>query len=107
MVCGNVFHLILTCNPNGELVKYAKSENSFVFLLPPEADDQSLAMTGSFSTMLLSGILAARIHEVNKLKGQIDLLSQYGSTILNTYLDDLRKPAELNFDRAVFRKSSR
>jgi tagatose-6-phosphate ketose/aldose isomerase len=51
-LCGEVFHLIITCNAEGELAKNASNGNSYVLLMPPEADDKSLVMSGSFTSML-------------------------------------------------------
>lgn len=74
----NIYHLIITCNPNGELAKLSCSNKCFVFVLPPESDDQSLAMTGSFSSMLLAGLLIFRFDELSTLKNQISLIHKYG-----------------------------
>jgi tagatose-6-phosphate ketose/aldose isomerase len=101
-ICNNIYHLIITCNGQGELAKQAQGKNSFILLLPREADDQSLAMTGSFTSMLLIGILIARITELDKLKKQVQLMAQYGTVILEKRLNDLRKAASFNFNRAVF-----
>lgn len=101
-LCKNVYHLIITCNPEGRLAKEAQKDRTYVFLLPPEADDQSLAMTGSFSSMLLTGLLISRLHILDELKKQVDLLAAYGSKILNRYTPQLKEIATLNFQRAVF-----
>ena len=101
-VCNDIYHLIITCNPEGQLAKQAQQSNAFVFLLPPEANDQSLAMTGSFSSMLLSGILIARLNEIEQLQEQVRLASQYGQVILNEFAEPLQRAAQLDFGRAVF-----
>ena len=73
-----VYHLIITCNPNGQLAISPKigDENTLVILLPEEADDKGLAMTGSFTAMLLTGLLISRIEEIESLKSQVDILDQ-------------------------------
>lgn len=98
------YHLIITCNPDGKLALLKETPNSrvLVFLLPPEADDQSLAMTGSFTSMLLTGLLISRINEVEKLEQQVLRLSQYAGNILHNYREKLRKVAKLDFERAIF-----
>lgn len=101
-VCNEIYHLIITCNGEGQLAKKADESNAFVFLLPPEANDQSLAMTGSFTSMLLSGILISRLDEIEELKVQVRTVSRYAQVILSEYAEALQKAAELNFDRAVF-----
>ncbi|MBW7892683.1 MAG: SIS domain-containing protein, partial [Chitinophagaceae bacterium] len=98
------YHLIITCNPNGKLALSKETANSrvLVFLLPPEADDQSLAMTGSFTSMLLAGLLISRINEVEKLEQQVLHLSRYAGNILHNYPKKLREVAKLDFERAIF-----
>jgi tagatose-6-phosphate ketose/aldose isomerase len=97
-----VYHLIITCNPQSELVANIKSGDNFIFFMPPEADDQSLAMTGSFTTMLLAGLLVAYIDKWHIFEENINLLIQYTKTILTDYAAYLKTVADLNFNRAVF-----
>ncbi|MHA4807988.1 SIS domain-containing protein [Flavitalea flava] len=100
--CKKVYHLIITCNPEGRLVHELAHNNTFVFLLPEEADDQSLAMTGSFTAMLLAGLLISRIGSVPELRTQVERLAAYGETILENYADKLKDIASLDFQRAIF-----
>jgi tagatose-6-phosphate ketose/aldose isomerase len=97
-----VYHLIITCNEHGKLLETVSNKNNFTFLMPPEADDKGLAMTSSFTTMLLSGLLISRINLSENDEEQIDLLYKYGNRLLTTYSKELKKVAELDFKRAVF-----
>ncbi|MFC0180212.1 SIS domain-containing protein [Thorsellia kenyensis] len=58
-VCHNLHHLIIVCNPESELANYAKSNNKAQLVVMPEGtNDQSFAMTSSFSSMMLcAGLL--------------------------------------------------
>jgi tagatose-6-phosphate ketose/aldose isomerase len=100
-LCLNVFHLIITCDSSGDLANYITDSPKYVFVLPAEANDKSLAMTGSYSGMLLAGLLIARINEIEKLSTQIQILSFYGQKLLDQS-DAFRQIAEMNFERAVF-----
>ena len=52
-------HLVITCNAQGALQTIAAAmDNAHVLLLPAECNDNSFAMTSSFSSMLLAGALA-------------------------------------------------
>lgn len=97
-----VHHLIITCNNESELTRIVSDKNHFTFLMPPEADDKGLAMTGSFTTMLLAGLLITRINKYEALEEQFNILYKYGNKILTEYLDAIKKAAALNFKRAVF-----
>jgi tagatose-6-phosphate ketose/aldose isomerase len=99
----SVSHLIITCNDVSDLLETVKSKNKFVLVLPPEANDKGLAMTASFTSMLLAGLLISRIKENDDdLDEQLELLNKYGSRILNMYSKELRKVADSDFKRAVF-----
>lgn len=95
-------HLIITCNADGDLAKYESKNGRYVFLLPKETNDKSLAMTSSYSTMLLTGLLISRLSHLSELKKQVDLAAEYGQFILDEELGVLKKMASLPFQRAVF-----
>jgi tagatose-6-phosphate ketose/aldose isomerase len=58
-------------------------------------------MTGSYSGMLLAGLLISRIKEIDELNSQIQTLRKYAAKLLNNS-SAFRQIAELNFERAVF-----
>ncbi len=99
--CSKVFHLIITCNATGALAQYNATSLKYVFVLPEEANDKSLAMTGSYSGMLLSGLLIGRLKNINELKNQVSILQQYGRKLLDQ-AEAFCHMAELDFKRAVF-----
>ena len=96
------FNLVITCNGNSRLTEIVKNTTHLTFLLPPEADDKSLAMTSSFTSMLLTGVLISDIDSINEKKSEVYLLKNYGEKIFNDYLDSLKSVSELNFERAIF-----
>ena len=52
------WHLVVTCNPQGRLAReHAEVESSHVLVMPEAADDRGFAMTSSFTSMLLAGLL--------------------------------------------------
>lgn len=100
-LCTKVFHLIITCDSKGSLAQYKSKAPTFLFVLPEAANDKSLAMTGSFSGMLLAGLLFAHINEIEMLLPQIDGLCKYADIILNK-ASDFEEIASLPFERVVF-----
>jgi tagatose-6-phosphate ketose/aldose isomerase len=101
-LCTFDYHLIITCNPEGKLAKASNQANQMVILLPEETNDRGLAMTGSFSSMLLCGALISRIHQLDVLKPQISRLINYGENVLCNYTKKLHQVARMDFKRAVF-----
>ena len=100
--CENVFHLIITCNPEGKLVKDTDLKRSYALMMPKEANDKALAMTSSFTTMLLAGVLISDLENLDNNKAHVGHLVQYGEKILADYSERIYEVAQLNFDRAVF-----
>jgi tagatose-6-phosphate ketose/aldose isomerase len=96
------FHLIITCDKNGALAHCESSNPTYIFVLPEEANDKSLAMTGSYSGMLLTGLMIAYIQKKGKIKEQVHLLTQAAETIFSSYSAMLEKIAEKDFKRAFF-----
>ena len=55
---GNIYHIFVTCNPEGKLAKISENQdNKFLLLMPEKTNDKGFAMTGSFSSMLVAGVL--------------------------------------------------
>jgi len=100
--CEDLYELNITCNKDGELAKKTGDVNSYVFLLPEETNDQSLAMTSSFSSMLLTGLLILNIKEIGQMKPLIKKVQYFGNYILDECLSGLKKIAEMKYDRMVF-----
>lgn len=98
-----VYHLIITCNREGDLVKKAKSfTNAYIFILPEKANDQALAMTGSFTSMTLVGLLISDIKNICKNEQVILRLSKFCETIFKNFNPAFRKLADRDFKRVVF-----
>ena len=98
---GSVAHIFITCNAEGQLAQ-TKGDNILTILLPPETNDLSLAMTSSYSTMLLSCALIAHIDELESQKEAIDTLSEHVAAAMDKYESSIKEMAARGFKRAVF-----
>ncbi len=101
--CKKAHHLIITCNGQSELASAnPKCLSLFKLILPETTNDQGLAMTGSFTAMLLSILLVmvqrTNAHSFSLLQNAINdgekLLNQYSN--LDKWLQNHR------IERAVF-----
>ncbi|AWW29947.1 sugar isomerase [Echinicola strongylocentroti] len=102
--CGEIYHLIITCNPDGQLAAYANDceGNCYALVLPESANDNSLAMTGSFTSMLLAVLLVAGIDQLEELKADFDDAVQTATNILTSKLEEFEELAKLDFERVIF-----
>ena len=94
-------HLIVTCNAEGELSRRARSlRHAYSVVLPEACNDQSFAMTSSFTGMLLAAALA--LGALRGDLGRIDALAAVASEILTTHLPIAASLVRAQFDRVVF-----
>ena len=98
---GKVARVFITCNEDGELAKM-KGSNILTILLPPETNDVSLAMTSSYSTMLIVCSMIARIDYIEEDKKSIDLLADKVEAAMEYYEPKIQEIADRNFTRAIF-----
>lgn len=101
--CREFYHLVITCNKNGQLLKTcaADTDNTYCFVLPEEANDKSLAMTGSFTSMLLSMLLVADCPRVRSGREVLTQIIGHASQILDRRRD-IQRVGEQNYERVVF-----
>lgn len=98
---GSVAHIFITCNAEGQMA-LTKAPNILTILLPPETNDVSLAMTSSYSTMLLTCSMIANINRIEEQKAFIETLSSCLENAIAKNEDTIRSIASLDFKRAIF-----
>jgi tagatose-6-phosphate ketose/aldose isomerase len=101
--CDEIYHLIISCNGEGALANLSETTDSHVFriVLPEATNDKSLAMTSSFTCMLLSALLVARIDSLEDQFEKIQHITSQGNLILEekALLEAL---VSKGFNRVVF-----
>jgi tagatose-6-phosphate ketose/aldose isomerase len=100
--CDKVYHLFISCNYKGTLIQKGGDTNIFAFILPEKAHDKGLAMTGSFTSMLLSVILITKLSRIDKLTGSFKKLHDNASHLISTYGGSLKEIAQKRYDRMFF-----
>ncbi len=101
-ICKTCFHLIVTCNAEGSLARHQSKNEKYVIHLPEEANDQSLAMTSSYTGMLLVGKLLSDIDQLTRAAESINIISGYAENTINHFALEFKRLADLDFKRAVF-----
>lgn len=95
------YQVIITCNKDGQLAKNVQNdENSIVLLMPEKSNDQSLAMTSSFSTMSLAayGLFA----NTNFSEVLVKHLANHGEKLIERVGNVVDEVLSFPFDRAVY-----
>lgn len=100
--CEKVAHIFITCNKDGELAKMSAAENTLMILLPEETNDKSLAMTSSFSTMLLSCLLINNIAELENQAEAVAAIAQNAQYIIDNCQNQISEIAGRGAKRCIF-----
>ena len=94
-------HLIVTCNAAGDLYRRAATMgNAHTVLLPEASNDQSFAMTSSFTSMLLAAAAALRVLPAEYTR--IGRIARLGAEVMHTCLPVLRSLVSAGFERVVY-----
>jgi len=100
-LCKKIAHIYITCNAEGYLAKTAGKDNILCLLLPAATNDKSLAMTSSFSTMLLTCLMLSRINQIEGEQEAIEHLAANAQYMLD-HAAAIEAIAQRKFERAVF-----
>jgi tagatose-6-phosphate ketose/aldose isomerase len=94
-------HLIITCNPDGELKRRAASvRRAHTVVLPEACNDQSFAMTSSFTGMLLAAAIALRVTPADERR--LARLSSMAGEVLRSHLPRIAALVRAEFERVVY-----
>ncbi|WP_133406474.1 SIS domain-containing protein [Parashewanella tropica] len=92
------YHLVITCNPDGDLaLKAASSDNMFALVLPSPTLDQSFAMTSSFTSMIVASLAIFQPDEE-----QLAQAVMAARVLLGDRLEAIKTQASLPCKRMVF-----
>lgn len=97
-------HLVITCNGEGELARRAAglSERAVVLALHPRTNDRGLAMTSSFSSMVVAGLGLAYLDRVEEYVGLVDRMAGAGETMLQVMPEVAEMLTKRGPERACF-----
>lgn len=95
------YQVIITCNEEGKLVKNAQDdEKSITVLMPAAANDQSLAMTSSFTSMMMGTYALFNPHL--KMDDSLKNIINNGEHLVSTIGDQVDDMLAFDFNRTVF-----
>lgn len=101
--CNDLHHIAITCNDDGMLAKKINGlANGLTLVLPPQSEDQGLAMTGSFTAMTLGAIYLSKIGNSTNQLSVIKDIAQSADRIIKTSSSYLKKLSSKPFNRIVF-----
>jgi tagatose-6-phosphate ketose/aldose isomerase len=100
----NVRHLLVTCNASGQMAAVCEKvpERAFVLALDDSANDRGLAMTSSFTNMVVAGHCIAHAFTPADYDEQFSLLRSAGERSLDCAQEIAATIAQEDFTKACF-----
>lgn len=97
-------HIVITCNPQAPLAQLCAkhSDRAFALVLDDAVNDRGLAMTSSFSNMLLAGQCIGNLDDFSQFGEVVSQLSEAGRQFLLAAGDAASEATSLGCTRACF-----
>jgi len=99
----DIAHLVVTCNSEAQMIHVCKSAaHSCAIVLDDAVNDRSLAMTSSFTNMIVMGHCLAHAWSIEEYAAINARLVHAGRDLLEIAADEADRTASLDFDRVCF-----
>ncbi len=95
-------HLVVTCNQNGMLARLESRDNVFSFVLDDEVNDRGLAMTSSYSNMVVVAQALAHFRTLETYGSIVESLATSASLILPATMNLCERIVDERFSRVCF-----
>ena len=95
-------HLIVTCNQNGRMAQLRERPNVFSFVLDDEVNDRGLAMTSSFSNMVIVAQALAHYRTLAAYGSIVENLAASASAVLPAAMSLCERLVDEKFSRVCF-----
>ena len=99
----NIHHIFITCNAEGKLAQISKSgNNKYLLLMPEKTNDKGFAMTGSFSSMVVAGVLVLLRKDFEGMAARVEYVADLVNRNIEKILADAETVAALDIERIVY-----
>ena len=95
-------HLIVTCNQNGRMARFGERPGVLSFVLDDEVNDRGLAMTSSFSNMVIVAQALAHYRTLGTYGSIVENLAASASSVLPATMSLCERVVEEKFSRVCF-----
>ena len=101
--CPKVKHLVVSCNASGQMARMVEGrQDALCIVLEDAVNDRSLAMTSSFTNMVLTGQFLAHAWAVDEYEPIHSALVAAGHSLMPMAADLAKKLASGRYERACF-----
>lgn len=96
-----LYQVIITCNKDGKLAQNIEPETDMAIILPEESNDKGLAMTSSYTAMVLASLLIFDLEDLDEKAEEIRKLFPVGEKLL-TNTEVLEEIVATDFENIVY-----
>jgi tagatose-6-phosphate ketose/aldose isomerase len=102
--CKHIRHLVITCNPDGPMAQVCAQhpDRAYALILDDAVNDRGLAMTSSFTNMLLAGQCVAHVEDLDHFGEMVQKLCAAGKAFLPEAAETAAEVTTLGCMRACF-----
>lgn len=100
----HIRHVVVTCNRSGRMAQlcFERPEQALVLVLDEAVNDRGLAMTSSFTNMVVAGQCLAHLSDLEQYGQVLAAMTEMGSKFLCKAADVAGAIAATNFSKACF-----
>lgn len=100
----DIQHLVITCNQQGQMEQLCQGhpDRALALVLDEAVNDRGLAMTSSFSNMLLAGQCVAQLDDLSQFGEVVSQISECGRQFLPLAAETAAEVTTLGCTRACF-----
>jgi D-galactosamine 6-phosphate deaminase/isomerase len=95
-------HLVVTCNKNGKMARLGNRDNVLSIVLDDAVNDRGLAMTSSFSNMVIAAQALAHLHTLNAYRPVVETLATSAAMALPAVANICERLVNEGFSRVCF-----
>jgi len=98
----HIKHLVVTCNEKGKMARLANGDNVLSLVLDDAVNDRGLAMTSSFSNMVIAAQALAHIRNLGAYDSIVENLATSASRVLPQVAGLCERLVDEGFSRVCF-----
>jgi len=99
----DIYHIVISCNPDGRMLKDSAGDpKTLGICMIDEANDRGLAMTSSFSNMVIFGQCLAHLNAIDVYETVLRKLVAAGKSLLPRAADCAASVAKQGYTKACF-----
>jgi len=95
-------HLVVTCNQNGKMARLGDRDNVLSLVLDDAVNDRGLAMTSSFSNMVIVGQALAHIRNLGAYGSIVESMTASASIALPVIVSMCQRMVDEGFSKVCF-----